>query len=244
MYATRLAFAACGLAALALPAAASIPGNMEQRAREGLLHVCVDTEPADDQYVICTVQEDGADLQSPYTAAECEAAGLPVDPADLDPCTIDFIPKVKITGRLFLVHDEDALDGGSIANPNSEAAIVVELKKGGKKATFVELFDGTKIGNWNGFGEFLLPSDDGITYTNSDNDVFQFSNDNLTDLGLEIRELATGWFPKADLSAALPVLTLIERDPKRPPIDHATIGDTLASAATFKIVIQFARVRP
>jgi hypothetical protein len=40
------------------------------------------------------------------------------------------------------------------------------------------------------------------------------------------------------------VLTLIERDPKRPPLDHAAIGDTLASAATFKIVIQFARVRP
>ena len=27
------------------PAIASIPGNMDQRAREGLLHVCADNEP-------------------------------------------------------------------------------------------------------------------------------------------------------------------------------------------------------
>ena len=242
----RIALAACSVAALAAPALASIPGNMEERAREGLLHVCVDTEPGHDEYVVCSAQVFDASepLQQPYTAEECDAAGIPVDPADLDPCAIDFIPKVKITGRLLLVHDEFAFDGGGEFS-QSEAAIVLELKKGGKKASFVELFDGTKIGNWNGFGESLLPSGGGIDYTNEpDNNIFQFSNDNLTDLGLEIRELAAGWFPKADLSGAVAVLTLIQRDPKRPPLDHSAVDDTLASAATFKIVIQFARVRP
>ena len=80
------------------PALASIPGNIEERAREGLLHVCIDKEPADTDYIVCVAQED--DTQSPYTGTECTAAGLPAA------CTIDFIPKVKISGRLLLVNDE------------------------------------------------------------------------------------------------------------------------------------------
>ena len=150
---------------------------------------------------------------------------------------------MKISGRLLLVNDDAALDLDSFPNPAGEAAIVLELKKGGKKATLVDLFDGTKIGNWNSFSEDILPAA-AIIYTNDDGTVFQFANDNLVDLGLEVRELATAWFPKADLSGAVAVLTLLTPDPKRPALDQVGAGNPLASAATFKVVIQFARVRP
>jgi hypothetical protein len=178
----RIAFAASWIAAglLAAPALASIPGNIEERARAGLLHVCIDNEPAQTDYVVCDAQE--IDAESPYTAEECTAAGLPAA------CTIDFIPKVKISGRLLLVNDDTALDGGTTPNPNGEAAILIELKKGGKKASFVELFDGTKIGNWNGFAEFTLTDGSGIDFDNDDHTIFQFANDNLTELGLEVRD--------------------------------------------------------
>ena len=83
-----------------------------------------------------------------------------------------------------------------------------------------------------------------IIYTNDDGTVFQFASENLTDLGLEVRELATAWFPKADLSDAVPVLTLLTPDPKHPPLDQVGAANPLASAATFKVVIEFARVRP
>ena len=232
----RTALAATSIAVLAAPAEASIPGNIEERAREGLLHVCIDTEPLDDEYVVCTAQD--SDAQSLYTGAECTGAGLPAS------CTIDFIPKVKITGRLLLVNDEFALDAVGDPIPQGQTAIFLELKKGGKKATLIELFGGTKLGNWNGFAEDLLPSDSGISYTNQDETVFQFANDNLTDLGLEVRALASDWFKKADLSEAVPVLTVLTRHPKRAPLDHPGFDDPVASAAWFKIVIQFARVRP
>jgi len=235
----RIAFAASSVAAglLAAPALGSIPGNMEQRARAGLLHVCIDHEPAQPDYVVCDAQEDTP--ESPYTAVECTNAGLPAA------CTIDFIPKVKIKGRLLLVNDDTALDGGSTPSLNGGATILVELVKGGKKASFVEVFDGTKIGNWNGFAEFIVadPSN-GIDFDNDDHTIFQFANDNLTDLGLEVRDLAAGWFPKADLSDAVPVLTVLTRDPKRPPLDQDALDEPLGSGAWFKIVIEFARVRP
>ena len=64
---------------LALPvvAGASIPGNIEQRTRESLLHVCTDTEPDDvDDYIVCSEQV-GGDPQEEYTGSECVTAGLP-----------------------------------------------------------------------------------------------------------------------------------------------------------------------
>jgi hypothetical protein len=240
MRAIRIHLAACSLAALAAPALGSIPGNMEERAREGLLHVCVDKEPLETGYVECDIQVFDASepLQQPYTGEECTAVGLPAA------CTIDFIPKVKLSGRLLLVNDDTALDGGSTPSFNGEAAVLVELKKGAKKASFVELFDGIKIGNWNGFAEFVLTDGSGIDFDNDEHTVFQFANDNLTDLGLEIRALAAAWFPNADLSQAVAVLTVLARDPKRPPLAQSALDEPLGSGAWFKIVIRFARVRP
>jgi hypothetical protein len=57
-------------------------------------------------------------------------------------------------------------------------------------------------------------------------------------------DLAAGWFPKADLSQAVPVLTVLTRDPKRPPLAQSELDEPLGSGAWFKIVVEFARVRP
>lgn len=230
------------LLALGLPAAslASIPGNLEQEAYENLQHVCTDSEPGKSNYVACEEQEAG-DTSAPYTASECAAAGLPAV------CVIDFIPKVRIKGSLLLTFDDQAFDSGGTSIEAS--GLVLELKKGKKKATFVELFDGSKLGNWNPFDEtFLVPNLQGdppiVTFTNVDETAYQFAQGTLFELGLEVRELAASWFPKADLENAVAVLTAIEADRKRPPLVHDAFDDPLASAATFKIVIEFARTRP
>lgn len=223
--------------ALAAPALASIPGNIEQRTRAGLQHVCTDTEPDDvDDYILCVEQEGGGDTD-PYTASECTAQGLPAS------CVVDFIPKVRIKGSLRLIHDDQAFDENLVSIPAT--GIVVELKKGKKKATFIELFDGSTLGNWNQFDEsFLVNVASQIEFTNLDGTAFQFSFGTLFELGLEVRDLAQLWFPNADLSNAIAVLTAIERDPKQEPLAHEPFADTLGSAASFKIVIEFARAKP
>jgi hypothetical protein len=238
----RFRTALASLLALALPAAvlASIPGNLEQRAYENLQHVCTDTEPDDvDDYIPCLAQEGDVDT-APYTGVECTAAGLPAE------CVIDFIPKVKLKGTILLTHDDQAFESTNTFSIQA-SAIVVELKKGKKRATFVELFDGSTLGNWNTFDEtFLLPADDGslpiVDYTNAAGTAYQFAQGTLFELGLEVRDLAAAWFPKADLTDAVAVLTSIEADPKRKALEHD--DDALASASGFKIEVQFARTRP
>jgi hypothetical protein len=222
---------------LALPAiaGASIPGNIEQRTRDFLLHVCTDTEPDDvDDYIVCSEQE-GGDTEAPYTGSECVTAGLPAS------CVPDFIPKVKLKATLLLVQDENAEDGGG--GSIQATGLVLQLKKGKKKATLIELFDGSTLGNWNGFDEFFLVNAPVVDFTNVAGTAYQFAFGTLFELGLEVREIAAGWFPKADLSAALPVLTAIALDPKTAALDHDDT-DLLASGATFKIEIQFVRARP
>ena len=223
------------LALVAARAGASIPGNIDQRGLAGLVHVCqADAEPGDADYVPC-VQHESDDPQLPFTAVECGPAGL--DPV----CVVDFIPKVRIKGTLFLINDDDAEDSGGFFQP--EAGFVLELKLHGKKVKLVELFDGTTIGNWNGFSEsFLVNVANAIDFKNPTGTEFQFASDNLSTIGEQIRQAAAAAFPKADLSAAVPVVTSIERDPKSPPLDAS--GNTLASAATFKVVIEFARTVP
>lgn len=230
--------ALAALLALGLPAAslASIPGNLEQEAYENLQHVCVDSEPGKGNYVACEEQE-GGDPTAPYTASECAAAGLPAA------CVIDFVPKVRLKGKLLLALDDQAFDSGGFSIEAS--GLVLELKKGRKKATFVELFDGSKLGNWNPFDESFLAGDPPVvTFTNVDETAYQFAQGTLFELGLEIRELAASWFKNADLTDAVAVLTAIEADGKRPPLVHDAFDDPLASAASFKIVIEFARTRP
>jgi hypothetical protein len=231
----RIALAA--LVALGLPvgALATIPGNLEQEAYENLQHVCTDTEPNDvDDYIEC-IEQEGDVLTAPYTGSECVTAGLPAA------CVLDFIPKVKLKATLLLVHDDTAEDGGGGSIPAS--SVVVELKKGKKKATLIELFDGASLGNWNSFDEFFLVNAPDINFTNDGQTAYQFAGGTLFELGLEVREIATNWFPKADLSDAVAVLTAIALDPKRAPLDHDD-ADLLASGANFKIEIQFVRTRP
>ena len=123
----RPALAAALCLALPVVAGASIPGNIEQRTRESLLHVCTDTEPDDvDDYIVCSEQV-GGDPQEEYTGSECVTAGLPAS------CVPDFIPKVKLKATLLLVQDEDAENssGGSI----EATGLVLQLKKGKKKVS-------------------------------------------------------------------------------------------------------------
>lgn len=232
----RPALAAALAMALAGPALASIPGDIDQRARSGLLHVCVDTEPDDvDGYIVCSEQE-GGDVEAPYTGSECVGQGLPAA------CVIDFVPKVRLKGTLLIVNDDTAFDSND--NTRAESAIVLALKKGKKKATLIDLYDDTAIGNWNGFTEtFLVDDAIAIEFTNGTSTAFQFANRSLEDLGLEVRDLAIQWFPNADLTNTVAVLKEIVRDTKQDALVHDGV-DTLASAASFKIVIEFARVRP
>jgi len=230
----RTAFAAVVALGLPVAALATIPGNLEQEAYQNLQHVCTDTEPDDvDDYIPCVEQVAGDD--SEYTGSECVAAGLPAA------CVLDFIPKVKLKATLLLVQDDTAEDGGG--GSIQASGLVLELKKGKKKATLIELFDGATLGNWNGFDEFFLVNAPVINFTNTEQTAYQFANGTLFELGLEVRDIAADWFRKADLSEAVAVLTAIELDPKRAPLDHDD-ADLLASGATFKIEIQFVRTRP
>ena len=233
---TRLLAATFAFTALALPGRASVPGNIQDLSYAGLVHVCEDNEPDDgpEDYIECLVHEADDPFQ-PYTAVECTNAGLPAV------CVTDFIPKVRLKGTVTLAFDDAALDG--FGTPSDETVLILELKKGAKKRTFIELFEGSKIGNWNAFGvETFLTGAGGIDFET--NGEFQFANQNLTDLGLEIRDQAALWFPKADLSTAVPVITSIARDTKEDPIDEDDVAQKLASAAFLKIEIEFARTIP
>ena len=235
---TRLLVVPLALAALAVPGRASVPGNIPDLAYNGLVHVCEDNEPDDgpDDYILCVEHEAGDPFQ-PFTGSECVAAGLPAV------CVTDFVPKVRLKGKLTLATDEAALDGGSTPHIGGETVVILELKKGAKKRTFIDLYDGTKIGNWNAYGgEAFLTGVGGIDFETAGE--FQFANQNIADLGLEIRDQAALWFPNADLSDAVAVITAIARDPKKDPIDEDQFEDKLASAAFLTITIEFARAVP
>ena len=228
-----------GLIGLALsfassPALASIPGNIDQRAREGLLHVCVDNEPGDPGYIICDAQE--GDSQSSYTGAECAAAGL------LPICELDFVPKARAKAKLLLIADDVTRDNND--NDQGPGTVVkLELKLKGGKFTLVEVFATDTIGNWNAIDPEALVFNADIEFTNATETAYQFANDNLTDLGIAIRDLADEAL-KADLSGTVPVLTDIVRQEKKGESDRANPGDPIGSASRWKVVIEFVRVRP
>ncbi len=220
-------------AAVALPAGATIPGNIDQRAREGLLHVCSDVEPEDLNYIVCDAQE-GND-QSPYTGTECTAAGL------LPVCELDFVPKARLKGKLLLIADDITRDEND-NDAGAGAVIQIEVKAKKKKETFIEVFDTTTLGNWNAIDPESLVFAADIEFTNDSETAYQFANDNLTDLGLAIRDFADEVL-KADLTGTVPVLTDIVRTPKNESA-RADPSDPLASASRWKVVIEFVRVRP
>ena len=220
------------LSCVALPAAATIPGNIDQRAREGLLHVCEDVEPSDTGYILCDAQE--GDAQSAYTGAECAAAGLsPV-------CELDFVPKARLKGKLMLIADDITRDEND-GDAGAGAVIHLELKAKGAKELFVEVFDTTTLGNWNAIDPEALVFAADIEFTNDSETAYQFANGNLTDLGNAILDFADQAL-KADLTDTVPVLTDIVRTPKKES-ERADPSDPIASASRWKVVIEFVRVR-
>lgn len=226
-----LAFVA-GLAAA--PAFASIPVDLEERSRAGLLHVCVDVEPAATHYVVCD-EQDGVTTE--YTGSECTAAGLPAA------CSVDFVGKLRMKGKLLLIQDDQAKNEALGSIP--AAGVILELGVRGKKVKLIELFDDTSIGHWNAFEEaFLVNLSDSIEFTNEAETAFTFPSDNLDDLGFELRALAQAAWPTIDFSQVVAVFTSVVRDSPKKNVDHSDVADPLASAASFKVVIEFARVRP
>jgi len=212
---------------VALPALATIPGNIEDRALDGLLHVCVDGEPGDPGHIVCDEIE--GDDPPVHTGSECAAAGFKAQ------CEIDFVPKARIRGELLLTFDDTATDAfGEPDGVGSVVQLVFKLK--GEKQLLSEVFATDTIGNWNPADEPI----DSIEFTNADRSAFQFANGNLTALGDELRELADAAF-KADLTGTVPVLTNIVRAPKLESIHD---DDELASATRWRVVIEFARTRP
>jgi hypothetical protein len=226
---SRLALA-LGAALAAAPAGASIPVDLEDRSRENLRHVCVDVEPAAQNYIVCSERVIGT---GEYTGSECTAEGLPAA------CTVDFVGKLRFKGKLLLIQDDQAKD--TLNTPRAVTGVVLEIGVRGKKVTLIDLFDGTEIGHWNAFAEtFLLDLADSIEFTNDPETAFTFPSDNLEDLGLELRELAQGAWPAIDFSEAVAVFTSVVRDSPKKSVDHA--ADPLGSAAAFKVTIAFARV--
>ena len=112
--------AGLGVLALAAPALASIPGNLDQRSREGLQHVCVDAEPGDGDYVQCQVQIGGF-VDAPYTAEEWPPAGLEAV------CELDFVPKVRLKGTVTIIYDDTPRSGANVA-VTEETALILDLK--------------------------------------------------------------------------------------------------------------------
>jgi len=219
--------------ALAAPALASIPGNLDQRSREGLQHVCVDAEPGDDDYVTCQAQIGGF-ADAPYTAEECPPAGLEAE------CELDFVRKVRLKGTVTIIYDDTPRSGANAA-VTEETALILDLKIKKKKVRLLELFEGSKLGNWNSIGVETGLLQGGINFTNSSMTAFQFASENLTDLGDQIVALADAAFPKTDLSQALPVVTSLVKIEKK-SVD-ASAGNPTASSTVWKIVLEFVRVR-
>lgn len=219
---------------LAQGAQASIPVDLEERTRSGLLHVCKDREPGDAKYVVCSAQVGGA--ESEYTGAECAAAGLPAA------CTLDFVKGVRLKGKLLLLQDDQARDFSG--TPRLVTGLVLEVKARRNPVKLVELFDGAEIGHWNSFLEsFLSDAASQIQFTNAEKSAFNFASDNLEDLGLALRELAQQAWPSADLSGAIAVLTQVKRQ-KKGGTAHDEPADALGSAARYRVVIEFVRLRP
>jgi hypothetical protein len=231
----RILLVSFGLSLASPGAFASIPVDLEERSREGLQHVCRDREPGDSGYVACVAQVGGA--ESEYTGAECAAAGLP------PVCTLDFVKKVRLKGRLLLFRDDHARNFSG--TPGVQSGIVLEVKAGRHSASFAELFDLAGIGHWNEFPEsFLAAQADPFQFTNAEGSAFNFASDNLADLGAALRELAQQAFPTADLSGSIAVLTSVVREKPKRNVAHDDPADALASAARFRVVIEFVRLRP
>jgi hypothetical protein len=225
---------ALGALLAATRAGASIPVDLEDRSRDNLRHVCVDVEPTAPNYIACVEQDK---LTGVYSGAECTVAGLPPT------CSVDFVGKLRFKGKLLLIQDDQAKD--TLNTPRPVTGVVLEIGVRGKKVTLIDLFDGTEIGHWNAFAEaFLLDLADTIEFTNDDRSAFTFPSDNLEDLGLELRTLAEGAWPTVDFSQATAVFTSVVRDSPKKLVDHADVADPLGSAASFKVTIAFARVRP
>ena len=224
--------------ALALAASAgqaTIPVDLEERSRAGLQHVCRDREPGDADYVAC--EEQVGDAEGEYTAAECVQAGLPAA------CTLDFVPKVRLKAKLLLFQDDIARDFSG--TPRVEAGVVLEVRKGRRRAKLVELFDGAAIGHWSAFSEsFLVDAASQVQFTNAESSAFNFASENLVALGDALRAFAQEAFPKADLSGAIAVLTSVAREKPKANLVHDDAADPLASAARMRVVIEFVRLRP
>ena len=223
------------LAALlwAAPAAASIPGNIEQVTREGLLHVCKDREPGDADYLVCE-DVDAGFPETPYTASECVAAGLS------SRCRIDFIPDVKVRARLSLVYDDQALT--SAFDTQEQTAVRLRLVLGDDRIVLFDLFEGTKLGNWNPmFAETNVF--EAFDFTNADATAYQFAYGNLADLGEAIVAAADDFFA-ADLSDTVPVLVKATKLVSSDDSSHDAFDDPLASSGDWALTFKFARVRP
>ena len=223
-------WAGVALCSLAGAAHASIPGNLEERSNNGLRHVCIDNEPGDTDYIVCEAQ--AAEFQVPYTGEECAAEGLP------PVCVLDFVPGVRVKATVTIILDDDAKDGGdNDVGEQTGLELVLKVKK--KKYRLYDLFTGSKLGNWNSIGieDGLL--DGGIVYTNFGMTAFQFANGNLTDLGDKIVEIVDAAYETKDLSETRPLTVFMERIEN---VD-ARGEDPTASAADWKVILEFVRVR-
>ncbi|HVH05883.1 MAG TPA: hypothetical protein VNE71_07795 [Myxococcota bacterium] len=226
------------LAALAATTAAlaSIPQDLPERTRSGIVHVCRDREPGQPDYVQCDAHEVEADPTTPYTGAECTAAGLPAV------CTIDFLPKVKVAATMLLVNDDFAEDEAS--DFITATAIVLDVKAKGQKARILDVFDGDELGHWNGFDEtFLVDPSSAIQFSDTEKTAFNFASDNLAPIGEELRAFAKLAYPTVDFDNTVAMLTSVKRSKPKRNVKHDGL-DPLASAAQFKVVVQFARVLP
>jgi hypothetical protein len=233
---TRSPLLSIALALASAAAQATIPVDLEERSRAGLQHVCKDKEPDDvGDYIPCVEQVAGDD--SEYTGSECVTAGLP--PA----CTLDFVPKVRLKGKLLLFQDDQARDFSG--TPRLATGLVLDVKARGLEARLVELFADADIGHWNSFAEsFLVDAATQIQFTNPEKSAFNFASDNLVELGLALRQLAQDAYPTADLSGAIAVLTSVKREKPKRNLVHDDPADALASAARFRVVVEFVRLRP
>jgi hypothetical protein len=229
-------FAVLAAFAGATAAYASIPTDLPERTRSGIVHVCRDREPGQPDYVQCSEHVDDVDPTSEYTAAECTAAGLPAE------CTIDFLPKVKVTGTMLLVNDDFAEDEAS--DFITATAVVLDVKAKKARARILDVFQTDELGHWNSFDEtFLVDPATAIAFSDADRTAFNFASDNLAEVGEALRQLAIAGYPTVDFTNTVAMITSVKRSKPKKNVDHDGV-DPLASAAQFKIVIQFARLLP
>ena len=178
--------------------------------------MCRDREPGQPDYVQCVAHEDAGDPEPRRTPAP--SAPPRACPAE---CTIDFLPKVKVTATMLLVNDDVAQDEAARLH-HRDGDRARREGQGARRARILDVFDGDEIGHWNGFDETFLvdPQQTRSQFSDAEKTAFNFASDNLSPIGEAVLALAQAAYPTVDFANTVAMLTSVKRSKPKKNVDH------------------------